>query len=43
MQRPFIDEGTFWGMFFVRVGFGRNSREPAIPHIINLVKQRVLK
>ena len=43
MQRPFFDEGTFWGMFFVGVGFGGNSREPSIPHNTNVIRQRVLK
>jgi len=43
MWRSFLMKGTFWGMFFVGVGFGGNSREPSIPHNPNLVKQRILK
>jgi len=39
----FLMKGTFWGMFFVGVGFGGNSRELSIPHNSNLVKQHALK
>ena len=41
MWRSFLMKGTFWGMFFVGVGFGGNSRESSIPHNANLLEQRV--
>ena len=43
MWRSFLIKGTFWGMFFVGVGFGGNSREPSIPHDPKLVMQCILK
>ena len=32
MQRPFFDKGTFWGMFFVGVGFGVTPGAIHSPH-----------
>ena len=43
MWRFFLITGTFWGMFFVGVGFGGNSRESSIPHVANLIKRCVTK